>query len=338
MRVFVLGAGFSADAGFPVARDFFAQWMTWMRDSGDKELEALRWRLRMVAHLLVSPRRGWAWLRREDWHRDVDIEQLLTVVESTAGMWDVLFDARRELMRSMRYTTRHYLEYTRRLTGLYLFWLASTERVRASYVDRFCASLRPGDVVVTFNWDTLLEASAARSIIRLRYGFDPDSTDSVNLLKLHGSVDWVETGSVPASCRALVRRVSHTLRRITDVSRYMDAAASTYAPFLVVPSGYKRYTSPILRIWQDANFALSRASQVIVVGYSMPATDVASATLLRLHFSPEAWRPEDATFGEARDLTVIDVSAETAARYRRLVSRRVRWISARVSEVDWRSL
>jgi len=57
-RVFILGAGFSACAGLPLASDFFAELMKWMQEFPDKDLRQLRERLRLFAYIQLSTKRG----------------------------------------------------------------------------------------------------------------------------------------------------------------------------------------------------------------------------------------------------------------------------------------
>ena len=52
--------------------------------------------------------------------------------------------------------------------------------------------LRPGNVVITSNWDLFVEWYASCREIRLRLGGYPHDK-TLTLIKLHGSVDWTES-------------------------------------------------------------------------------------------------------------------------------------------------
>jgi len=79
---------------------------------------------------------------------------------------------------------------------------------------RFVRTLKPGDHVLTFNYDLVLERSLERAgipyrLFRDRYkvvhegggAFVDDSKEEVVVLKLHGSVDWFDRSSFLESCR-----------------------------------------------------------------------------------------------------------------------------------------
>jgi hypothetical protein len=51
--------------------------------------------------------------------------------------------------------------------------------------------LQPGNVVITSNWDLFVERYANCRGIRLRLGGTPES-QTLTLIKLHGSLDWTE--------------------------------------------------------------------------------------------------------------------------------------------------
>lgn len=52
----------------------------------------------------------------------------------------------------------------------------------------FAAQLHPRDVVISFNWDGLLEA--ALDAVGMKYAYDLGDEDAVTISKLHGSVNW----------------------------------------------------------------------------------------------------------------------------------------------------
>ena len=54
----------------------------------------------------------------------------------------------------------------------------------------FAKSLRDGDTVLTFNYDTLLECSLTHCGATWSHGFDAEGASDVTVLKLHGSLDW----------------------------------------------------------------------------------------------------------------------------------------------------
>lgn len=103
----------------------------------------------------------------------------------------------------------------------------------------------------------------------------PRPTQPLRLIKLHGSIDWFAARR-DTTGEPLIRWAP------TD-----EAGASDHPPgrepFLVPPDANKShyYDNPILReLWAQARSALKEATRVILIGYSLPATDTTFAGLL----------------------------------------------------------
>lgn len=171
-------------------------------------------------------------------------------------------------------------------------------------------TLRAG--VVTFNYDTLMECLVDSPFGPLddAHGegrFDPFFWDeltggvpawppgparlagtrreTMRLLKLHGSLNWYwspgdSTGATVAK-RGLPGSWLHpAVYEEGDRQRELPGRV----PFLVPPTATKSpfYNSPQLReFWQQARQRLEAASHVFLLGYSLPATDTTTGTMLR---------------------------------------------------------
>jgi hypothetical protein len=73
--------------------------------------------------------------------------------------------------------------------------------------------VRPGNIIVTSNWDLLIEWYAACRGIPLRLGGSP-SDGNVTLIKLHGSLDWTQRsqgrGNVTQAAFAVLRELQNS--------------------------------------------------------------------------------------------------------------------------------
>jgi hypothetical protein len=162
--------------------------------------------------------------------------------------------------------------------------------------------LTPGNVVISLNWDTMLERYAYLHDIPIRLLGDPDPGE-VLLLKLHGSIDWTLATDAKkprnqADYASLRERIKRThpytvpLARNDAVLRtralehwnscWQRIKSRTTVPFIVTMSqGKADALDHIQTVWDSAYYGLSSARAIHLVGYSMPHDDVEVRALLR---------------------------------------------------------
>lgn len=162
-----------------------------------------------------------------------------------------------------------------------------------------------GDVVISLNYDCVMD-DALREHAGFR--FDPDrggygldvatgaehwrrsgrgkrATGSIQLLKLHGSLNW-RGPAVPLNLR-------------TDP--YQQVANGVIAP----PLTNKPVTDPPLsELWRMARTIVGRMRRLVIVGYSMPAADGLVRTLLATDLSRYL-----------EDIVFVDPSEATLSRH-----------------------
>jgi hypothetical protein len=82
--------------------------------------------------------------------------------------------------------------------------------------------------------------------------------ETVSLLKIHGSINW-----------------THKDRRsIRICSSYSDVVALERNIILVPPTWKKGTNGALDSVWNEAVKALSNATRIIIIGFSLPATDI----------------------------------------------------------------
>lgn len=170
-----------------------------------------------------------------------------------------------------------------------------------SYLDQI---VRPGNIIVTSNWDLVIERYAQLHGIPLRLsGSNPRE---VVLLKLHGSIDAClgqhstrtsgadyamlserlfgarpYTQAVPPrSQRRDVPLRVRVLEQWSRALRLLDGRASELH-MVTMARGKAGDLGPLKPVWRDAYGAISRAQRLEIVGYSMPPDDIEIRTLLR---------------------------------------------------------
>lgn len=164
--------------------------------------------------------------------------------------------------------------------------------------------VQPGNIIITSNWDTLVESFAAAKGIPLRLSSRsrhfPES--EVSLLKLHGSIDWCQVSArvsghgdddyahlserqnadrpyskqLPGSPSDLIRV------RSTGGDLWQKLKSRTREPWMVtMVTGKQDDLGPLQEVWRDAYRALSWAETLEIIGYSLPPDDVEIRTILR---------------------------------------------------------
>lgn len=166
--------------------------------------------------------------------------------------------------------------------------------------------VQPGNVVITSNWDVLIERCAGYHDIPVRLS-GTGTDEELVLLKLHGSVDWClgqhmkkagTTGhyAMLNECMYAQRpyRPAIPPKRSRDGivvrSRALESWRSAWQvirssasePHMVTMArGKSGDLGPLRDVWRDAYGAISRARRLEIVGYSMPPDDIEIRTLLR---------------------------------------------------------
>ncbi len=178
------------------------------------------------------------------------------------------------------------------------------------YVGVMCSYFNKGgpdrrDTIITFNYDLLIEESCRNLGIPIGYGFrvtrdksaesivTPTNDAKVQVLKLHGSVNWVNFSEHLFSPEEKARRRGRLLLsgQEDDWERdtgwpgprvfgdYSEVRNKGFSPLLLPPTWRKDMgTDPYTRIdfssvWDAAVSALRTATNVIILGYSVPPTD-----------------------------------------------------------------
>lgn len=162
---------------------------------------------------------------------------------------------------------------------------------------RFCSErLRPGDTIITFNYDCALERVLLQqgrfavkyidnqpnidflvpNILKPAAG---DPAEEILLLKLHGSVGWrpyLRNPSVGIS-REHLQGLNANLDGALDLGNAELALNRT----MILPTWYKTFEKDNLfsALWKQAFDAMASATECFVIGYSFPQADVASWAL-----------------------------------------------------------
>lgn len=299
MRLLIFGAGASAGTlGLPAAREFgrelarahptwpaaypnLAQVVAGLRASTDGE----DWDL------------GAAWTRLDyltklAWAAETDLDLAAANVEIRKALLDVYGGTRRQLRRS---------------------------RKRTETIRKLLRGASPGDVVVSFNYDLLVEQLAAEAEVELVQGpcGHRGCRRCVQLIKPHGSLAWSATrrrGRTAVHWRGVDKRpLLKPLQKSRVSAGHVPLVLgvvpikSELLPEVQIAHEAREVHEAIVRQWRAATAAARRADQIEVVGYSFPPEDQYGSFLFFESTRARARRPE-VSFWE------LEVSAFEVAR------------------------
>lgn len=297
-RLFVLGAGFSAPAGLPLGKDLLERVREDVRDL----FQRFGWKGTLEQEI-------------EEWSslypgESIDLERVLAYSHrkhylGLLGPDEYFADGSRSIVAMRQAVQQILIQATP----------SPTPKLYRDFAQRLC----PRDVVLTFNYDTLLEQ--ALDDIGKPYTLTPEwwlktsRGDSepkfVDLLKLHGSIDWYDRyylddamrwhteegndvpnrdpifGPAPTVLSEPLSRGqtderfgNHILPRVfrvPDHATYFPIKegenVSRVVPFFLPPAYDKLLGyAPILDLWENLHRNQDYSS-IVMIGYSMPPYD-----------------------------------------------------------------
>ena len=188
-RVFILGAGFSKPAGFPLATELTDEVLAELRRLVGTDYGLFR----LAEHLHQLQQ----WTQRTQTMRPLNIEEFYEyasivaerlrcdqhTVEVGRNAGETPFRQADDIETWLKYLDEHLLDVLMRHENT-----ADLESIR-----RFVSVLRPVDSIVSFNYDRLVERCLGDEQ-QWSFGIDPDLI-GLPVLKLHGSFDWVCFGT-----------------------------------------------------------------------------------------------------------------------------------------------
>ena len=275
--VFILGAGFSAARGLPLIANFFDEMRdakVWVEDTKRTAQESA------ITKVLEFRREGASAAYRVSIDLD-NVEELFSL--SAAAEPDDLQALQLSISATLSYSLKKKPEPMLQLASsdktpfIHLASHANDNSNVATiplYDAILCAHLRvllspEKNTILTFNYDDIVETSLRHMKIPYSYGFKPAIVDAMEnrinpsglkVLKLHGSTTWGMLPDRPG-----------VLQVFTEPEALIDRKG---VPVIVPPTWNKIITRELIDVWRQAVEALSKATKIIVIGFSMPPTDL----------------------------------------------------------------
>jgi hypothetical protein len=310
MTAYILGAGASAHAGYPLASRLLQALSDWLDCASESE----HW---------VGPCRNRILQVRETFGTLDDFEGILGRLEAYGyqrvrptgpvtyrqDLKDIFHDCTERLSRvddgaPDAAAEGFYPQYLRSDLIMALrefFYQAELKRTVQTAYDRFATQRIESDsLVITLNYDVALEhalAKAGKWDIGTGYGFTAfagrDSSPTA-LYKLHGSVNWfqapMQENPPPLMFSRDLKLLGYEDLADPRVGTSTNSVGINNAGTLILPDPEKRFFwerfwSPL---WNAAAQGLRAAREVFIHGYSLPASDLKARELLFGNINPEA--------------------------------------------------
>lgn len=296
-NVYVLGAGFSKAAGYPLIREFMERmreshpWITKQGRTAEAQAieRVLAFRLKAAAASYRTP-------------LDPDNVEELFSLASAEGQQMLDEDMRRAIAATLDFCDRpeanpgyrivlgsaaliedRFRRGTWRLNDRPGSDVGNAKSIAfGSNYQVLCAALiggvseEPGEsrrsTFITLNYDLLIDQALRASGVPVNYGFAAEDVEvqgawmgtgpsAIGLFKLHGSVNWT------------VATKNDGVPRMRVFDDYRTLVEEGHAPLLVPPTWRKSLGRQLDAVWTRALDALRTATRVIVIGFSMPTAD-----------------------------------------------------------------
>ena len=306
MIAYILGAGASAHAGYPLASRLLHALSDWLdqKDGSDHWVAASRNRIVQVRESFGSLEdfEGILGKLEEYGHKRVRPMGPTTYGQDPKDIFhDCAERMRSDIAGADTPATGFYPQYLRSdLISAFreYFYEIETARSDENAYDRFARKVESDSLVITLNYDVALERALARAgkwDVGTGYGFTAfreRAASPTTIFKLHGSVNWfqapMQQNPPPLMFSRDLKLLGYDDLADPRVGRNNVGINNSGTFILPDPKKqffWERFWRPL---WGAAARRLKEASEVFIHGYSMPPADQKARDLVFRNISPDA--------------------------------------------------
>ena len=319
-RLFILGAGFSAEAGIPMIGQLLAKAMKSFR----LECPGIFERVNNYAKTCFCVN------DKELDYSKVNFADLCTFLE---------YIELREFGGGERWSdngSREKLAFRFYLAKAIINSAPEANKIPILYLE-FAKQLRKTDIIITFNWDPLLEMSLLK--VGKSYSYNNVEDAKIRIYKFHGSVNW-RLGE-PRKPRLKWKPLGFKKGMMEEEVYYSNELIwrsewrgsqpliNDIEPYLVLPGSGKAFdVRPLAPIWYKPEFAFAVTHHVYIIGLSLSDDDFFIKSFF-IHNLPDI---DDYTGIPGRVITIINPDIKIRSNYHFISDcDRVRFIFERFS-------
>ncbi len=284
MKTYVLGAGASLHAGYPLTRDMGTKLLVWMQQHDD-----------------IRIRDAAAYFQAE-FHPINDIEDLFSRIQEAIDGFENGTDGERSL-RTVIGNQRPYL-----VEGLRA-WFSEIRGSEAAAYRQFASDIvKSGDCIITFNYDVSLDRELRRAgkwEVGTGYGFVIEGLPAnapTALLKLHGSTNWLailfggrtrgpfQVQGAALGTRPVIASAEFDFLGYNGLSDPLFSGPSAAVSPMILPTRSKKFYFDTSfgnewedfwnDLWEQARQYLQGSDEIFILGYSLAAVDERACDLL----------------------------------------------------------
>jgi hypothetical protein len=259
---FLFGAGASSAEGLPTGNSILTQCFRLFPNDG------------RIAHVKKFVRTFF------NYSYPPTFEQVLTPVdvclsksEALSSEWD--YDKLVELRDDLLYSLALTLDKTSRGSG----------KTHNEFISKLFRKSRKDVSFISFNYDIILDNALEKlresNGLYVDYGVDfrnledwtpPIPGESISLLKLHGSLNWL----LCPTCNSI--KITPRKKGVLGIWTNFELCERDHTrqrPLLIAPTWVKLYDNPwLVQVWTKAESILRQSEKVVFIGYSLPDSDV----------------------------------------------------------------